>query len=166
MLIPILCGVVAVLALLGAFFLARNDRSDGNTQAQVASPKSDTLAEKDQPETSASAQTSSQQTSSQSSLAVNGQLQVASVQDSQPLSALSPYEQDRNNEIIAVSRYLYEIAGQVHLLQRQSQEVERSLAQLSGIVERLQRQVHEKRTSASTSPVYTNNSQPYGESHL
>jgi hypothetical protein len=219
MLIPILCGVVAVVALLGAFFLAR---SDNRTQVQTASPQPDTLAEKVPASTSASAQSgtlaekasaptqavssvaaspdpgsqgvsplnpqysqplqpqvtrqfpqeglqvtsAAPQAGPQLSLAAGSQLQLVSAQNSQPLSASLPYEQGSNNEIIAVSRHLYEIAGQVHILQRQSQEIERSLAQLSGVVEHLQQQqVHAARTSVPAGSIYAN-SQPYGETHL
>jgi hypothetical protein len=76
-----------------------------------------------------------------------------------------PHE-NNSNEITAVSRHLYEIAGQMHILQRQSQEIEQSLAQLSGVIERLQQQQqHTQPPRESIGSLYTN-ARPYGESNF
>ncbi|BCL82167.1 hypothetical protein ccbrp13_46320 [Ktedonobacteria bacterium brp13] len=79
--------------------------------------------------------------------------------------SLSLLHENNSNEITAVSRHLYEIAGQVHILQRQSQEIEQSLAQLSGVIERLQQQQHTQPPRESIGSLYTN-ARPYGESNF
>jgi hypothetical protein len=79
--------------------------------------------------------------------------------------APSLLHENNSNEITAVSRHLYEIAGQMHILQRQSQEIEQSLAQLSGVIERLQQQQHTQPQRESVGSLYTN-ARPYGESNF
>ena len=95
---------------------------------------------------------------------VNNHVQPDVSHLSQLTHAPSLPHENNSNEITAVSRHLYEIAGQMHILQRQSQEIEQSLAQLSGVIERLQQQ-HTQPPRESIGSLYTN-ARPYGESNF
>lgn len=87
--------------------------------------------------------------------------------DSTALSQSAPVsleEPAAGEDITVLSRKLYELAGQMHFLQRRSREVEQNLAQLSDVLEQLQQQ--QVRQNRQSQPAQ--NSQPeveYAGSH-
>lgn len=63
--------------------------------------------------------------------------------DQQPTTEYWGQEQAaprQDRDVASLNRRLYELAGQLHLLQRQSRDIEQGLIHLSGVIEHMQSQ--------------------------
>ena len=120
MLIPVVCIVVAVVALLLVFLLYRGGDSPTKTAAEKAPVKQPETAAVKQPET------------------------VVANKATQPLYGEQPYSNVSSMPDIAdLSHQIYALVGHLQILQRQSDAVKQELARLSSIIERLQQHQQE-----------------------
>ncbi|GCE26327.1 hypothetical protein KDA_18110 [Dictyobacter alpinus] len=183
MLIPGGLIAVAVLALVGAFFLSRGGNNtkparvtsasakpepepEPETPAQPAQPAIDKTKTIPAPEARRQDQQqefpqnpnmpdiSREHTTAMPEFNGNHSMQV-----SQPANYWQQEQaaQQPTQDVAALNRRLYELAGQLHILQRQQRDIEQGLVQLSGIIEHLQ---------SPTNPTHNNSSipsMPYSE---
>ncbi|GCE26330.1 hypothetical protein KDA_18140 [Dictyobacter alpinus] len=149
---------VAIVALALAFFLARGDNREKQayelpprtreTQPVAATPKPDPQVE------SAPATPTPTSRPAPAEYRRVDELEGASTNH----DASTYYDQDTS--VPALNRRVYELAGQLHSLQRQSQEIERSLIELSGTIEGM-----DTRGRHNSTPFYSGGSYVPGDSH-
>ncbi|GLV57997.1 hypothetical protein KDH_48310 [Dictyobacter sp. S3.2.2.5] len=149
---------VAVLALLGAFFLARGG-GDKNAKpaarvesAQPATPVQPDIEKKatiPAPELKRESQqlefpkNSSMPDLSQDT--TTSMPRVNNFEDYNATPAYWPQEQSASQhepDVAALNRRLYELAGQLHIMQRQTRDIEQNLMHLSGVIEHMNRKNH------------------------
>ncbi|GER87701.1 hypothetical protein KDW_18630 [Dictyobacter vulcani] len=131
---------VAVVALLLAFFLARGAGTGQSAPAQPA------RAQEERVTPAASAPTvelprAESPSRPLASVPASGQglpIGPQRAEPARPANSVSlPGYYDEDVSVAALNRQVYELAGQLRSLQRQSQEIEQSLVELSGVLENL-----------------------------
>ncbi|GHO85645.1 hypothetical protein [Dictyobacter formicarum] len=171
---------IAVLALLGAFFLSRGgDKNEKPARVESAQPATPAQSEVDKKATIPAPEFKNQ--SQQLEFPENPNLSDVSQEPTTAMSQVNNYGEStqfnttpaywpqeqpvRQSEpdVAALNRRLYELAGQLHILQRQSRDIEQGLMHLSGVIEHMNRN---NRNNGSDSLVARNSSvpaMPYGE---
>ncbi|GHO85648.1 hypothetical protein [Dictyobacter formicarum] len=135
---------VAIVALLLAFFLARGDSSERrkpelpNNQAQTELMAAQTAGS---PSATAPTAEMTPVMERKPAMANNQGSYADRTEETTGFSrsgvSLAPHYYDEDTSIQSLNRQVYELAGQLRALQRQSQEIERSLVELSGVIERM-----------------------------
>ncbi|GER87704.1 hypothetical protein KDW_18660 [Dictyobacter vulcani] len=186
MLIPGGLIAIAVLALLGAFFLARGEKkaepakvasASVKPEAPVQQPELDKKATIPAPELKQPDQSQNQDEQldfpEQATFAAASQDSTMGMPEinSSPKSMLFEqptdyWGQDQANprtghDVASLNRRLYELAGQLHILQRQSRDIEQGLIHLSGVIEHMQSQKNNSHPLANRNQSIP--SMPYGE---
>lgn len=155
---------IAILALLAAFFLSRGDKKSKSTpavQVQPAQPRQPTQPEIAQHATAPALDVRSQSqqlefptsplpsdVSAENTMSMpwseyRNQVETATTQfNEHPVSwsqasGRSVPAQHSAQDVAALNRQLYELAGQLHILQRQSRDIEQGLVNLSNVIERM-----------------------------
>ncbi|GCE04721.1 hypothetical protein [Dictyobacter aurantiacus] len=134
---------VAIAALLLAFFLARGDsgeRGSGSRLPNNSQAQTELMAAQAAGSPSAVAPTdATPRPIEQPPAAFNTHQSQDGRNDetalSRPSGSLAPGYYDEDISAQSLNRRVYELAGQLRILQRQSQEIERHLIELSGILE-------------------------------
>ncbi|GCE04724.1 hypothetical protein [Dictyobacter aurantiacus] len=152
---------IAVLALLGAFFLARGggDKNAKPARVESAQPATPVQPEVEKKATipapelkSESQQLEFPKNASMPDLSQDTTTSMPRVNNfedaTQRYNATPAYWPQEHSvsqpepDVAALNRRLYELAGQLHIMQRQTRDIEQNLMHLSGVIEHMNRTNH------------------------
>ncbi|GCE18583.1 hypothetical protein [Dictyobacter kobayashii] len=147
---------IAVLALIGAFFLSRGgDKNEKPAKVESAQPAATVQPEIDKKATIPAPEF--KQRSQQLEFPENPNMPDVSQEPTTAIPQVNTYEEttqmhdtpsywsqsqpvrQSGRDVAALNRQLYELAGQLHILQRQSRDIEQGLIHLSGVIEGMNR---------------------------